>query len=283
VEFTKSTVESQIAGLELLTNLCTSEDWEDEMADEGAPTFPLELQAFCKQISLLRLFSMCPPPQSPVVQALQNCPAVFAEMIDFYEDRTYRSLTAIANLFNVVDPTQFSVSVGDIWKELGVLVNLFQDSQYLKSLEGAVAAMRSFLCNCPSLEFLSANDVEALRNLVNNPFRAEIRSCAISILIHINKKSNQGDLMELGNILKIKLLDESLVVVNEALNGLFDVFGEDEAAPFCSRLQLGTTLQQFLPQFKKRIRQGQIENELRAMLEESLENVEGFINYLRSL
>ena len=83
--------------------------------------------------------------------------------------------------------------------------------------------------------------------------------------------------------MKAKLSDESLVVVNEALNGMFDVFGEDEAAPFCSQLQLGSTLQQFLPQFKKRVRQGHAEEELRAMLEESLENVEGFIEYLRSL
>merc|ERR1712130_397195 len=257
VEFTKSTIESQIASLELLTNLCTSEDWEDEMTDEDAPAFPPELQEFCKRISLPRLFLMCPSPQSPVMQALENSPAVFSEMIDFYEDRTYRSLTAIANIFNVVDPTQFSVPVGEIWNQVGVLVNAFGDSKHLKSLEGSVAAMRSFLCNCPSLEFLGANDVDALRNLTANPFSAEIRSCAISILIHVNKNSERGDMVALGNILKAKLSDESLTVVNEALNGLFDVFGEDDAAPFCSQLQLASTLRQFLPQLKKRIRQGQ--------------------------
>ena len=149
VEFTKNTIESQIASLELLTNLCTSEDWEDEMVDEGAPSFPPEIQEFCKQFSLPSLFAMCPPPQSPVMQALENSPAVFSEMIDFYEDRTCRSLTAIANIFNVVDPTQFSVTPAQIWKEIGTLVNSFtQESKYLKPLEACITAMRSFLCNC---------------------------------------------------------------------------------------------------------------------------------------
>ena len=48
--------------------------------------------------------------------------------------------------------------------------------------------------------------MEGLRNLCGNPFSAEIRSCGISMLIHINKNSNKGDLLVRGDGKEIKEL-----------------------------------------------------------------------------
>ena len=81
-----------------------------------------------------------------------------------------------------------------------------------------------------------------------------------------------------------KLNDESLSVINEALNGLFDLFGQDEAAPLCRSLHLAAHLKQFIPVFRTRIRQhANRDPELASMLEESQENAVAFLGYLQSI
>lgn len=69
------------------------------------------------------------------------------------------------------------------------------------------------------------------------------------------------------------------------MNGIFDVFGEDETFPIANAIQIGSTLQSFLPVLETRISQQQntIGEELVDMLGDTLENTKQFIEYQLSM
>ena len=157
VEFTKNSVEAEIASLELLTNICSSDDWEtDQMSDESA-AFPVELKHFVVSVPIAKLTHMCLSPDSGMIKSLEESPAIFAEMVDFLQDRTYRALACLANIFGAVNPEEFPVPADQIWTELGRIFTEFSSHpDQLKAQEGCVAAMRGFVCHSSSLDFVSS-------------------------------------------------------------------------------------------------------------------------------
>jgi len=290
VEFTKNSVEAQIAALELLSNICCMEEWSAEMEDMEGDNFPSELKEFCLSIPLPKIMSMCQLSQSPLMEQIEQSPAVFSELTDFLHDRTSRAFACMSNFFAVINPTEFSVKVEDIWTEL---IKMFQvlssNMNQLKNLEGVTSVMRSFLCNCPTINFMQDTHLQGIVSLCENLFSSEIRRCGISMLVYVTSQKTFAECKTLyeqtATLLLKKLGDENINVVNEAIEGVFEICGQDDTVPLCHSLQLLQRLKEFLPIFSTRLRQQQslFDEETNAMLQGTFENLEGFIQYLQSI
>lgn len=51
-----------------------------------------------------------------------------------------------------------------------------------------------------------------------------------------------------------KLNDESIIVLNEAADGIFDICGQDETQELCKALNILSVLVKFQPEFIGRVR-----------------------------
>merc|ERR1711977_695862 len=111
LEYVKNLVEAQIAALELLSNICAVDDWDNDLSmdTELSRTIPPELKEFCQKVSIPTLLEMSLSSQTDIIKKITENPSIFSELVDLLNTRTIRTFTCISNIFSVIPPSEMNV------------------------------------------------------------------------------------------------------------------------------------------------------------------------------
>ena len=132
----------------------------------------------------------------------------------------------------------------------------------------------------------AAAQLGMLATLAQTSAVAEVRMHVCGILGIIGPRTTGPTNSDVGRALMRSVSDSSLLVVAEALNGLFDTYGDERFDAFFGSAGLLPALRAALPQLQAKLRSqdgrglGEMERE---RVEEALENLEGFISYKASM
>jgi len=288
----KEIIRAQIAALEIVANLasleegdetleeCSDDDEYDDLSEDDENSNPQVCTAnpaFVEavisnqliQIILLRANDI------PVnVKELLSSSKQGRSLLNLSQQLVIRCFLCLSNLTDSLSLVQLGGcdSLYQTWTGLGTICcqNPDKDSQVDSELvEAATSAMRSSttkLCGDASaynLFTLGPSDLDQLLAVYSSPL-ASIRTNLVNILGDLAglAAKNLGDpsSRQVLSILGLWLVDnaakdEDLRVVAEALDKLFDVFGEDDSDEIFADLKLLQKLSNILPQMKSRIGQ----------------------------
>ena len=160
LEYVKNLVEAQIAALELLSNICAVDDWDNDLSmdTELSRTIPPELKEFCQKVSIPTLLEMSLSSQTDIIKKITENPSIFSELVDLLNTRTIRTFTCISNIFSVIPPSEMNVPPNIIWNQLGQLFQQFSTNpEDIPALGGIISSMRGLLCSCEDISFVCKN------------------------------------------------------------------------------------------------------------------------------
>jgi len=288
----KTIIKAQIAALEIIANLACQEDGEDSLEEDSEEDDfdDEELKSNPEETSADPVFVEAVISHQTVQTILlraNDLPANVKELLS--TSKQGRSLVNLKKqlvihsflcLSNLIDSLTLSELGGcenlyQTWTGLGKICCQKEDAEEednlvdLQLVEAASSAMRSStakLCgdlSAASFLNLAPSDLDQLLTLYDSP-QSSIRTNIINIMGDLAglaaKNLNDATSCQILSIVGVWLVenaakDEDLRVVAEALDKLFDVFGEDDSDDIFANLKLLQKLRNILPQLKSRIGQ----------------------------
>ncbi|XP_077503007.1 HEAT repeat-containing protein 3 [Amblyomma americanum] len=184
-----------------------------------------------------------------------------------------RALLCIGNLAAALDPDDLGGISGLVstWTCLAQLAFVHMDYKDLELLEASTSACRSVLqalasaaahggtSDTPPLPSISDEELKVLAQVGLQCSEPAVRTNVTRIMATLGcllGPHQTNVLKKVGQcLLEISLKDPDIVVVTEALDALFDVFGEDTTDTIAAEIELVTKLRQMLPAFKSKVNQ----------------------------
>lgn len=184
-----------------------------------------------------------------------------------------RALLCIGNLAQALEPDDFGSTSGLVstWTSLAQLAFVHMDFEDLELLEASTSACRSVLQAlataasnsgsdaAPPLPSVSDEELGMLTQVGLQCSEPAVRTNVTRIMATLGcllGTHQTNVLKKVGQyLLEVSSKDSDIVVVTEALDATFDVFGEDTTDAVAAEIDLVTKLRQVLPAFKSKVNQ----------------------------
>lgn len=183
-----------------------------------------------------------------------------------------RALLCIGNLAQALEPDDFGSTSGLVstWTCLAQLAFVHMDFEDLELLEASTSACRSVLQALATAAANSGTDVPPLPSVSDEELRVltevglqcsepAVRTNVTRIMATLGclLGTHQANVLKkVGQyLLEVASKDSDIVVVTEALDATFDVFGEDTTDAVATEIDLVTKLRQLLPAFNCKVNQ----------------------------
>lgn len=279
-------LEAQQLALELLANLCSGDDDEGEMDLDNSDSDELSESSFGEEGGSKEAVPVSVP--SDVLEAIvsqrlvtkvwdktqlpaENVCEILSEHMDtqllFSRLGLLRSraFLCLHNLLAVMDMEELGGSndLYNMWLETTKLVFEKTKADDLQLLEAATSVMRAAvqrLAAAKAMQFstLSENDLQMLLQGASECKDAHVKANLIRIVSSIGQMltpSNSPHLPVIGKfLLDAAVHDTELWVTAEALDCIFDVFGEDETDQAAFDIDLVERLRGLAPSLKYKVR-----------------------------
>ncbi|KAJ8281001.1 hypothetical protein GJAV_G00062160 [Gymnothorax javanicus] len=314
-------LEAQQTSLEIIGNMCCSDDPSDDEWEETSSSDESEmcsddisegnsnlLSPLClsAEVHSALLNHNIPEkvvkktdfPNSTAVEVCSTNPAWKCLIKKMYRLQC-RALTCLHNILSVMD----AESLGGRRALLALAEHLssmvFNNPDILKQvefLEAVTSALRSLLQNMASRHIPQCMNVEQLMRL------SELATCCDIFSVRVNALAILGitgsmlareqgaapSLQIIGSaLLQVALKDHNMVVCGEALDALFDVFADGKEAELAAtNIQLLPSLKALQPVFKAKLRKeckGKYSPDQLCVLDNIKINLRRFIGYLETL
>ncbi|XP_059368675.1 HEAT repeat-containing protein 3-like [Carassius carassius] len=317
----KALLSAQQTSLEIIGNMCCSDDpsddeWEemsssdesemcaDGMSDTNSSLFsPLCLSAELHTILLNHSIpqKVLKKAEFPSAAALELCSKypTWKCLLKKMHRVQCRALTCLHNILSSVDTESLGGASGlqVVAQHLSSLV--FSSAESLKDeefLEAVTSALRSLLQimatkNIP--QCMTPHQLMIFCEAATSCELVSVRVNALAILgitgSSLSKEKNTADTLQLiGNaLLNIAMKDSNLVVCGEALDALFDVFADGEEAEKAGKnINLLSSLKALQPGFRAKLRKegrGKYSPDQLCVLDNIRINLKRFISYLENL
>lgn len=288
----KNILAAQQVSLEIITNLCCSDDdeWEDmnssesssdeinqdiEMEDEPCVNNFISPLCVPSEIhsSIVKndIFTKVLNKSQPLDMTQLNFASFEKQLTksDIYKsfDRLQNhGLLCINNLVSSLEPDDLGGidNLHNVWQGLTQLSTTHSVIQKPSKLEAVTSALRAVVqklaeLESPKLSSVTPNDLQFLFEMGQQCQQNEVRVHTIRIISTIGcllakKLEPHSMLKNIGMfLLEIICKDGDLWVVAEALDSLFDVFGEDHLDPVVREIHLVERLKQILGPLKAKI------------------------------
>uniref|UniRef100_A0A670YMM9 HEAT repeat containing 3 n=1 Tax=Pseudonaja textilis TaxID=8673 RepID=A0A670YMM9_PSETE len=312
---------AQQTALEIIVNMCCSEDASDEeweelsssdesdafldssYEEEGKLLSPLCLSAeihtaLVNQLIPKKILEKTAFPSGVTLDVCMKHPS-WKPLIKKLNMIQYRALTCLHSILLVsdVDSLGGPSALQSLSQHLSQLI--FSQPEFSKEaefLEAVTSALRALLQMLASNNIPQSMTPEQLMSLCDTGIQSTNISVRINVVSILGIAGSvlakvEGITETLKNIgkflLNVATKDPSLVVVGEALDALFDVFADGkEAERAAEEIKLLYTLKEFQPVFKSRMRKegrGQYNTEQLCVLDNVKLNLRRFIAYQETL
>lgn len=280
--------------LEILSNLCCGEgddesedvDGSDDSSDtfdgdmeteESSAIFPLNISSeFHEALMAQNIVYKVLDHVSQMDDAFSSClgeQKLSAAVPKRVHAVRCRALLCIGNMVQALAPDDLGGISGlvSMWTCLAQLAFVQMDSKDLELLEASTSACRSVLQTLassvvssgnggtPLLPSVSDEELKVLTQVGLQCSEPSVRTNVTRIMATLGCLLGAHEtnvLKKVGHyLLEVSLKDSDTVVVTEALDAIFDVFGEDTTDAVAAEIELVAKLRQVLPAFKSKVKQ----------------------------
>uniref|UniRef100_A0AAR2IJM8 SYO1-like TPR repeats domain-containing protein n=1 Tax=Pygocentrus nattereri TaxID=42514 RepID=A0AAR2IJM8_PYGNA len=308
---------AQQTSLEIIVNMCCSDDPSDDEWEEMSSSDESEMFADCPDGNNSMLSPLCLsaelhttllnhsiPQQKadfPSRVALEICnkdPA-WRCLIKKMQRVQCRALTCLHNILSVMDPECLGGAEGlqVVAQHLSSLVfgseDVMKDEEFLEAVTSAIRSLLQILASKNIPQCMSPQQLMSMCEAATQCDLVSVRVNALAILgitgSTLAKEKGSVDTLQLiGNaLLNVASKDSNLVVCGEALDALFDVFADgEEAERAAQNISLFSALKALQPVFKAKIRKegrGKYGPDQLCVLDNIRINLRRFIGYLDTL
>ncbi|KAL2077037.1 hypothetical protein ACEWY4_026541 [Coilia grayii] len=311
---------AQQTSLEVIVNMCCSEDpsddeWEeasssdesevcaDGVCEGGSLQSPLCLSAEVHSALIhhsvpQKVLKKAEFPSPAAVDACGRDPS-WRSLIKKMQRVQCRALTCLHNILAAMDTEALGGAAGlqTVAQHLASLV--FSSSDVLKEeefLEAVTSALRSLLQIMASKNIPQCMSPQQLMSVCEAATRCDVMSVRVNALAILGitgstlaKETGSADTLQMIGtaLLSVASKDPNLVVCGEALDALFDVFADGAEAESAARsIRLLASLKALQPVFKAKLRKegkGNYSPEQLCVLDNIKVNLRRFIGYLQTL
>ncbi|XP_063045644.1 HEAT repeat-containing protein 3 [Engraulis encrasicolus] len=310
---------AQQTSLEVIVNMCCSEDpsddeWEeasssdesecvDGVCEGGSLQSPLCLSAEVHTALIhhsipQKVLKKAEFPSPAAVDACARNPA-WKALIKKMHRVQCRALTCLHNMLASMDAEALGGAAGlqTVATHLQSLV--FSNADVLKEeefLEAVTSALRSLLQIMASKNIPQCMSPEQLMSVCEAATRCDVMSVRVNALAILGitgstlaKQTGTANTLQMigGALLSVASKDSNLVVCGEALDAIFDVFADGSEAENAARnIRLLEALKALQPVFKAKLRKegkGNYSPEQLCVLDNIKVNLRRFIGYLQTL
>uniref|UniRef100_A0A8D2QE18 HEAT repeat containing 3 n=1 Tax=Zonotrichia albicollis TaxID=44394 RepID=A0A8D2QE18_ZONAL len=311
---------AQQTALEIIVNMCCSEDpsddeWEELSSSDESDLFmessynegsglllsPLCLSAevnsaFLNNLIPKKILEKTAFPNSVAVDICMHNPS-WKPLIKKLNAVQCRALTCLQSILLVsdVDCLGGASALQSLAQHLSQLI-FSKTGKMFEFLEAVTSALRALLQTMASKNISQCMTPEQLLALCEAGIQssnASVRVNVVSILgisgsVLAKGQDTAETLKMIGKfLLEVAMKESSLVVAGEALDALFDVFADgEEAEKAALQIKLLSTLKEFQPVFRMRIRKegkGQYSTDQLCVLDNVKMNLRRFIAYQETL
>eukprot|EP00053_Salpingoeca_punica_P016995 m.162500 g.162500 ORF g.162500 m.162500 type:complete len:643 (-) comp17088_c0_seq5:1350-3278(-) len=307
---------AQQNAFEILANLCTSDDdqWEDREEEGGddddddvdaydnvpepvheAAAGPSELAGLFLQYGLPnKVLSRCENLPVAIQQILAGDATVGLPLLKQITGTQTRALVCLSNMLPLLDlQTPDASFLADLWQHfyaLGTSPPLQCEDDFLETVTGVMWAFLRRVMDTPGLHARLAIPVEHLvevRTLAMASAQEQVRMNAVGLVGCLGRiPAFQPGLQSIGEVLIHAIsVDQSLWVLAEGLNSIFDVFAEPEVNAVFVQLQMAPVLERTVNVLKAKLkdaRKDKLDRALVGRLDEAKTNLVRFIKYKKA-
>ncbi|KAK3603405.1 hypothetical protein CHS0354_009384 [Potamilus streckersoni] len=288
IQDAENIVAAQQVCLEIITNLCCSEDdgWEDMNSESGSSDeeanvsmdteenqdlvvpfhVPKEVHSAFVNFKIVdKVLQTAEPLSLEYVQATNTMPGG-TKLVRRFEELHIRGMLCMNNLVSSLDVETLGGSerICTMWQGLLQVARSQHSIETKDILESVTSAMRAVvqkLAEAKSTKFSEGNetDLQLLYEMAQFCQWSEVRVNAIRIVCTIGcllaKNTEPHPLLKDIGLFLIGVVckDCDLLVTAEALDSIFDVFCEDHLDPIVREINLVDRLKQVVPAFKSKI------------------------------
>ncbi|KAM9860650.1 HEAT repeat-containing protein 3 [Aulostomus maculatus] len=312
---------AQQTSLEIIVNMCCSDDPSDDEWEEASSSDESEMGAdgLCDGVSNLmsplclsaevhgalinysipeKVLKKTEFPQQEAVDVCHQTP-YWRSLIKKMQRVQSRALTCLHSILSTMDAESLggAAALQGAAQHLSKLVfgaaEIPKDEEFL---EAVISAMRSLLQMTASKNIPQVITLQQLMSLSEAATRCDVTSVRVNAVAILGitgstlakEKGTAGTLQTIGNaLLQVATKDADLVVNGEALDALFDVFADgDEAETAAKNIQLLPALKALQPVFKAKIRKegrGKYSPQQLCVLDNIKVNLRRFIGYLEKV
>ncbi|XP_064578853.1 HEAT repeat-containing protein 3 isoform X1 [Zonotrichia leucophrys gambelii] len=313
---------AQQTALEIIVNMCCSEDpsddeWEELSSSDESDLFmessynegsglllsPLCLSAevnsaFLNNLIPKKILEKTAFPNSVAVDICMHNPS-WKPLIKKLNAVQCRALTCLQSILLVsdVDCLGGASALQSLAQHLSQLIfsktELPTDTEFLEAVTSALRALLQTMASKNISQCMTPEQLLALCEAGIQSSNASVRVNVVSILgisgsVLAKGQDTAETLKMIGKfLLEVAMKESSLVVAGEALDALFDVFADgEEAEKAALQIKLLSTLKEFQPVFRMRIRKegkGQYSTDQLCVLDNVKMNLRRFIAYQETL
>nr|CAG32369.1 hypothetical protein RCJMB04_23o18 [Gallus gallus] len=313
---------AQQTALEIIVNMCCSEDpsddeWEELSSSDESDLFmensysegsgllmsPLCLSAevhsaFLNNLIPKKILEKTAFPNSVALDICVHNPS-WKPLIKKMNTVQCRALTCLHSILLVsdVDCLGGASALQSLAQHLSQLIfsktELPEDTEFLEAITSALRALLQTMASKNISQCMTPEQLLALCEASIHSSNASVRVNVVSILgisgsVLAKVQDTAETLKMIGKfLLEVAMKESSLVVAGEALDALFDVFADvKEAEKAAVQMKLLPALKEFQPMFKMRIRKegkGQYSTDQLCVLDNVKMNLRRFIAYQETL
>lgn len=313
---------AQQTALEIIVNMCCSEDpsddeWEELSSSDESDLFmensysegsgllmsPLCLSAevhsaFLNNLIPKKILEKTAFPNSVALDICVHNPS-WKPLIKKMNTVQCRALTCLHSILLVsdVDCLGGASALQSLAQHLSQLIfsktELPEDTEFLEAITSALRALLQTMASKNISQCMTPEQLLALCEASIHSSNASVRVNVVSILgisgsVLAKVQDTAETLKMIGKfLLEVAMKESSLVVAGEALDALFDVFADGkEAEKAAVQMKLLPALKEFQPMFKMRIRKegkGQYSTDQLCVLDNVKMNLRRFIAYQETL
>ncbi|XP_056134704.1 HEAT repeat-containing protein 3 [Lampris incognitus] len=312
---------AQQTSLEIIVNLCCSDDQSDDEWEETSSGDESEIvpDGLCDDVSNL-MSPLCLSAEvhgalihhSIPEKVLNKTKFPGKEAIDVcYQNPSwkclmkkmhwvqYRALTCLHNILSTMDADSLggAAALQGVAQHLSTLVfgaeEIPKEEEFLEAVTSAMRSLLQIMASRNIPQCMSPQQLMGLSETATCCNVVSVRVNALAILgitgsTLAKEKGTSENLQMIGNaLLQVASKDSNLVVNGEALDALFDVFADGEEAEKAARnIQLLPALKTLQPVFKAKIRKegkGKYSPEQLCVLDNIKINLRRFIGYLETV
>uniref|UniRef100_A0A8C3LYC7 HEAT repeat containing 3 n=1 Tax=Chrysolophus pictus TaxID=9089 RepID=A0A8C3LYC7_CHRPC len=309
---------AQQTALEIIVNMCCSEDpsddeWEELSSSDESDLFmensysegsgllmsPLCLSAevhsaFLNNLIPKKILEKTAFPNSVALDICMHNPS-WKPLIKKLNTVQCRALTCLHSVLLVsdVDCLGGASALQSFAQHLSQLIFSKTDTEFLEAITSALRALLQTMASKNISQCMTPEQLLALCEASIHSSNASVRVNVVSILgisgsVLAKVQDTAETLKMIGKfLLEVAMKESSLVVAGEALDALFDVFADGkEAEKAAVQMKLLPALKEFQPVFKMRIRKegkGQYSTDQLCVLDNVKMNLRRFIAYQETL
>uniref|UniRef100_A0A8C9MMD6 HEAT repeat containing 3 n=1 Tax=Serinus canaria TaxID=9135 RepID=A0A8C9MMD6_SERCA len=309
---------AQQTALEIIVNMCCSEDpsddeWEELSSSDESDLFmensyneggglllsPLCLSdevnsAFLNNLIPKKILEKTAFPNSVAVDICTHNPS-WKPLIKKLNAVQCRALTCLQSILLVsdVDCLGGASALQSLAQHLSQLIFSKTDTEFLEAVTSALRALLQTMASKNISQCMTPEQLLALCEAGIQSSNASVRVNMVSILgisgsVLAKGQDTAETLKMIGKfLLEVAMKESSLVVAGEALDALFDVFADGEEAERAAlQIKLLSTLKEFQPVFRMRMRKegkGQYSTDQLCVLDNVKMNLRRFIAYQETL